>query len=231
MLPHDSEPLVLLAGMNCTSDLWSGCGFGHALTPELAEDSIDAQVDRLLDELPPRFILCGLSLGGIVGMAMITRAPERIVGLCLVSTSAKAPTAAQGESWRRWIERIDGGASSRELQAEIIDVLLSPQLVQHRPDVVERVLAMGEITGAAALRSQLLMQTTRTDLRPGIRSVRVPTLIVSGTADVMCTPQFHTEIAEQIGCADLLSLDGGHLLPIEKPEAFGSVFRAWRTRW
>src|SRR6218665_4058031 len=126
---------------------------------------------------------------------------------------------------------MDDRGSSREVRAESIDTLFSPPLGQHRPDVVERVLAMGEATGAATRRSQLLIQTPRTDLRPGIRSVRVPTLIVSGTADVMCTPQFHTEIAEQIGCADLLSLDSGHLLPIEKPEAFGSAFRAWRTRW
>ena len=66
--------------MNCTAALWTGCGMGDALTPMLSEQTLDAQVDRLLDELPPRFVLAGLSLGGIVAMALVRRAPERVSG-------------------------------------------------------------------------------------------------------------------------------------------------------
>ena len=74
----DALPLVLLPGMNCTADLWAGCGVDDALTPVLAEQSIDTQVDRLLAELPPLFVLGGLSLGAIVAMALVVRAPERV---------------------------------------------------------------------------------------------------------------------------------------------------------
>ena len=90
----DALPLVLLPGMNCTADLWTGCGVDDALTPVLDEQSIDTQVDRLLAELPPLFVLGGLSLGAIVAMALVARAPERVARLCLASTNAKAPTPA-----------------------------------------------------------------------------------------------------------------------------------------
>ena len=223
-------PLVLLAGMNCTADLWTGCGVDDALTPELTEPSIHLQVDRLLDELPPRFILGGLSLGAVVAIAVVARAPERAVGLCVTSVNAKAPTSEQQQSWRTWRARLDAGEPPRALQAEIVADLLSPATVRDRPDLVERTLAMADETGSDNLRSQLLMQSTRTDLRPALAQVGIPTLVVSGAEDAICPPAFHTEIASALPHGGVVTLDGGHLLPMERPEAFGALVRSWRER-
>lgn len=221
-------PLVLLPGMNCTADLWTGCGVDDALTPVLGEQSIDTQVDRLLAVLPPRFVLGGLSLGAIVAMALVARAPERVERLCLVSTNAKAPTAEQRTAWRMWIDRLDDGVSPRSLQADILPGLLSPTAARDRTDLVERTLAMADGTGSATLRRQLQMQSTRVDLRPALRHVTAPVLLVSGAEDVICPPRFHAEIAAELAHARVATLDGGHLLPLEKPEAFGALVRAWR---
>ncbi|MFE1665101.1 alpha/beta fold hydrolase [Microbacterium sp. P02] len=224
------QPLVLLAGMNCTADLWAGCGVDDAITPQLTATSVDAQVDRLLSELPPTFVLGGLSLGAIVAMAIIARAPERVSGLCVVSTNAKAPTTLQQESWRGWLEQLDGGAAPRDLQKQIIGSLLTPAVAASRPDLVERTLRMGDETGAPALRAQLQMQTTRVDLRPGLARVAAPTLVVSGADDAICPPSFHTEIAAAVPGARMVTLEGGHLLPLERPDAFGALVRSWRPR-
>jgi len=214
--------------MNCTADLWAGCGVDDALTPVLDEQSIDAQVDRLLAELPALFVLGGLSLGAIVAMALVARAPERVARLCLASTNAKAPTPAQQASWRTWIARIDAGESARSLQTEILGALLSPVAAQVRPDLVERTLGMADATGSSTLRAQLRMQSTRVDLRPALRAVTVPTLLVSGAQDALCPPEFHVEIAAQLPRARVVTIDGGHLLPLEQPEAFGALLRGCR---
>lgn len=223
-------PLVLLAGMNCTADLWTGCGVDDALTPELTEPSIHLQTDRLLAELPPRFVLGGLSLGAVVAIALVARAPERAVGLCVTAVNAKAPTSVQQQSWRTWMARLDAGEGPRALQAEIVADLLSPAAARNRPDLVERTLAMADETGSDNLRAQLLMQTTRTDLRPALRQVDIPTLVVSGSKDAICPPEFHTQIASALPHGSVVTLDGGHLLPMERPEAFGGLVRSWRHR-
>jgi pimeloyl-ACP methyl ester carboxylesterase len=215
--------------MNCTADLWTGCGLDDALTPELDEQSVDAQVERLLAELPLRFVLGGLSLGAIVAMALVTRAPERVERLCLVSTNAKAPTAGQRSSWRSWIDRLDAGESARSLQMDILGALLSPA-AKDRPDLVERTLAMADATGASRLRSQLQMQSSRVDLRGALRDVTVPTLLVSGAQDAICPPQFHSQIAAALPRPRVVTIDGGHLLPLEQPDDFGSLVRAWCDR-
>ena len=220
-------PLVLLPGMNCTADLWTECDLGEALTPMLSEESIDAQVDRLLAELPPLFALGGLSLGANVAMALVVRAPERVVRLCLVATNAKAPTVEQRTSWQNWIDRLDAGESARSLQADILPGLLSSDAA-NRPVLVRRTLAMADATGPARLRAQLRMQSTRIDLRPALRAVSVPTLLVSGAEDSVCPPEFHLEIAAALPRARVVTIDGGHLLPMERPDAFGALVRGWR---
>ena len=217
--------LVLLPGMNCSADLWTGCGL-DARTPVLSEPTMDRQLAALLAQLPEKFVLGGLSLGAIVAMAMAVSAPERIEGLLLVSTNAKAPTDAQRRGWRDWLGRLDSGESARELQQGILPQLLSPDAAA-RPGVAERVLAMGDSIGEATLAAQLALQDTREDLRTALRAVRVPTLVVSGGQDPICPSSFHSEIAGIVPSAELVTLDAGHLLPMERPAGFGRVVRRW----
>ncbi|MFS0733420.1 alpha/beta hydrolase [Microbacterium sp. 1P10UB] len=222
-------PLVLLAGMNCTADLWTGCGLDDALTPVLDRPTMDEQVAHLSDTLPERFVLGGLSLGAIVAMELAVRAPERVAGLCLVSTNAKAPTDAQQAGWREWRQRLDDGATAEELQRSILPALLSAEGLA-RPDLVTRALAMGEETGERMLRAQLLLQSTRRDLLARLPSVAVPALVVSGTADAICLPTFHTEIAAELPGARVVAVDAGHLLPLERPGEVGALVSAFRAR-
>ncbi|WP_161580392.1 alpha/beta fold hydrolase [Subtercola vilae] len=223
------RPLVLLPGMNCTDDLWADCGLGDVLAPALDERSVSAQVDRLLAELPPIFVLCGLSLGAIVAMALAAEAPGRVERLCLISTNAKAPTPAQHESWRAWAERISAGETPAELQDEILPALLSADALAHRPDLVRRTRQMGAATSASTLDAQLAMQGTRVDLRPTLRGIRIPTLVISGIRDAICPPEFHHEIVAEMPNARLANVDGGHLLPLERANVIGEAIRAWHT--
>ena len=50
-----TDPLVLLPGLNYSPALWSALDIAAAMSPILTEPTLDGQVDRLLDELPPRF--------------------------------------------------------------------------------------------------------------------------------------------------------------------------------
>jgi len=220
-------PLVLLAGMNCTDDLWSGCGLEGSITPALDEPAMDAQVEALLDILPVRFALAGLSLGGIVGMALCRQAPERVVRLCLMSTNAKGPTQLQRDGWSSWRERLAAGETPRDLQRDILDALLSAPARDRDSGLAERVLRMGDDTGAARLDAQLRMQATRGDELASLPELRIPVLVVSGTADAICPPPFHRDIAAAVPGARLASVDAGHLSPMERPEDVGRLLRSW----
>lgn len=223
-----TAPLVLLPGMNCTADLWTGCGLDDALTPTLDADDLDAQVEHLLRVLPPRFVIGGLSLGAIVAMAVAVRAPERVSGLGVVAANAKAPTPRQREGWAGWLVRLSRGESTVGLQAGILPVLLSQEAIATRPDLIERTLRMAEETPPARLAAQLGLQATRVDLLPRLREVGVPALVIAGIDDALCPPSFHDEITEALPDARQERLHAGHLVPLERPAEFGALVRGWR---
>lgn len=220
----------MLAGMGCNEDLWSLLNFlppVEVLAASLVESDLDAQVDRLLDELPPRFALAGLSLGAIVAMALVRRAPERVIGLALMSTNPQPPTSAQYEGWLHLRGQLES-SSAREVQASLLPVLLSPVVIASRPDLVELALAMAEELGEAVFDSQLRLQATRVDERPGLRGVRCPTLVLAADGDRLCPVAKHQEIASLVAESQLEVIAGSaHLSPLEQPELVSSRFTRW----
>ena len=221
------EELVLLPGMGCTPALWSALTLPEgAITPVLQEPSLDAEVARLLDLLPPRFSLAGLSLGAIVAMALVRRAPERVSRLCLMSTNPYGPTPAQRQAWAAQREVLRTG-SARDLQASLLPLLLSPG----RQDLVPLTLAMADETGEAMYDAQLRLQTTRVDERPGLAEVRCPTLVVAARDDRLCPVERHEEVAGLVPGSRLVVLEScAHLSPLEQPTAVSALLGSWSGR-
>lgn len=216
---------MLLPGMGCTTALWSRLDLDPAavLTPLLTEPTLDAEVDRLLDELPARFALGGLSLGAIVAMALVRRAPERVTRLVLMSTNPYAPTPAQHAAWTEQRQALAGGVTARELQRRLLPVLLSPTVITDQPDLVELTVTMADELGIETYDAQLRLQATRVDERPGLRSVRCPTTIISARGDRLCDVRRHEELAALIPGARLVVLDDcAHLSPLEQPRPIAS---------
>ena len=223
-----NDPLVLLPGMGCTGLLWSRLELGvPTVTPVLQEPALDEEVDRLLGLLPDRFALAGLSLGAIVAMALVRRAPARVRRLALLSTNPYGPTPAQHAGWAEQ-RRLLAAAGPRELQATLLPSLLSPGALATRPDLVELTLGMGEEVGAARYDAQLRLQGTRVDERPGLARVSCPTLVLAARQDRLCGLDRHETIAALVPAAELVVIeDCGHLSPLEQPVAVGAHLRRW----
>lgn len=222
------SPLVLLPGMGCTAALWSGLELpGEVVTPVLEEPDLDAEVERLLALLPDRFALAGLSLGAIVAMALVRRAPGRVQRLALLSTNPYPPAPAQRTAWAKQ-RRTLAAAGARGLQASLLPVLLSPAVLTSRPDLVELTLGMADEVGEDRYDAQLRLQGTRVDERPGLRAVRCPILVVAARQDRLCRVDRHEEIVALVPGAELVVLEEcAHLSPLEQPAAVGGQLLRW----
>jgi pimeloyl-ACP methyl ester carboxylesterase len=220
---------VLLPGMNCSDTLWSKLGVGPALRPRLDEPSMDSQVDRLLDELPPRFDLVGLSLGAIVALAVARTAPERVARLVLLAVNPHAPTEVQRSAWARQRLALSEGATARELQQASLGDLLSPTSLERCPDLVTLTLGMADTVGAQTLDRQLQLQGSRIDERPGLAGLACPTLIVAAREDRLVSVDRHREIHRLVEESELLVLaDCAHLSTLEQPEPITAAINSWR---
>jgi pimeloyl-ACP methyl ester carboxylesterase len=86
-------------------------------------------------------------------------------------------------------------------------------------------------TGPEAFVRQLMAIMSRPDSRPLLASIRCPTLVLVGDADVATPPELNKEIAAGIPGATLTIVpDCGHLSTLEQPEAVNAALAEWLER-
>jgi pimeloyl-ACP methyl ester carboxylesterase len=226
-------PLVLLPGMNCGPGLWqdvrSALPAGReVLVAPLDQPSVDRQVEGLLDRLPARFALAGLSLGGIVAMAVHRLAPERMAGLFLVATSSRPPTEAQQMAWSEQLRQLRHGRSPRDLQEDLLPLLVGADA---ESGLRERTLRLADEVRPDELAAQLQLQQSRTDERAGLREVIVPCTVVAAGADQLCPLDRHTEIHSLAGGSELVVVPSApHLVTLTHPGPVASAVADWLAR-
>ena len=220
----DPVPLVMLPGMLCTQRLWQPVADllppdVPVVHPDLIGPSIDTMVGHVLDTAPERFDLAGLSLGGIVAMALCHAAPHRVRRVALFSTNARPPTGEQRRGWRALQQRVEAG----EFEAAALSALLPPEQPAAGgpgPSVAADVASMVAATGPSRFLEQLAAQATRTDLRTLLPDLPHPALVVAAAQDHLCSQQMHDEIAGLLQRSRLHTLPrAGHLSALEAPAA------------
>jgi pimeloyl-ACP methyl ester carboxylesterase len=223
-----SEPLVLLPAMGCSGRLWGGVTGALPLERVVHRlvdaATVDACVEDLLETLPPRFALCGAALGGVVAMALVRRAPERVTKLCLVSTNPHPPTEDQLDRWGRQRQHLAQGATGRDLQRDLLPILL----YRRTPELEKSVLRMADEVGDEVFERQLSTQMSRVDERPGLSRIEVPTLVIAAAQDQICPVAKHEEIHALVPGSKLMVIDGvGHLAPLEASTEVGAIIVSW----
>ena len=110
-------PLLLLPGMMCDHRLFAqqvaALGRNRQIgVPDFGVgETMDAIAAAILAAAPPRFAVAGVSMGGILAMAMMRQAPERISHLALIDTN---PFAERDEVRRRRGPQIEAVRQGRQ---------------------------------------------------------------------------------------------------------------------
>ena len=159
--------------------------------------------------------VCGLSLGGVVAIAMHHSAPDRCATLILADTFAVHPDG------RAIHERSLAGSGDLPAMAEArVDVLLAqPADPAVRREVVE---TMSRIDPAAYRIGAEAVWLA--DQRGRAAVIDVPTLVICGIEDKVTPPALSEELASLIPDARLQLIEGaGHLGNLEKPAEFNRM--------
>ena len=159
--------------------------------------------------------ICGLSLGGVIAIAMHHADAERCASLILADTFAVHPEG------RAIYERsVTASENLRALAEARVDILLAqPAAPRVRREVVE---TMARIDPAAYCISSEAVWLA--DQRDRAEQIRVPTLIVVGDQDLVTPPELSNELAELIPGSRLGAIEGaGHICNLEKPDEFNRM--------
>ncbi len=180
---------------------------------------------QILKKLPERFALAGFSLGGLVALELLRRAPERIERLALIASNAEpAGSTAQRRSTllhRLWLASGPGAVSRQSKPAYFHHAARRQQHAGLLFDMAlqtPRRAALGEFAWAA----------TRPSGYDALAAFQGPVLIASGAQDRLCPPALQQRMAAAQPKAHWCEIRRcGHFVPLEAPGRLNDVLRFW----
>ena len=238
---RNATPILFLHGVGSDKSVWApqldhfGAsrpalaidypGYGDsAARPHSTRDDFARAALAALDSLGiDRAHVCGLSLGGVVALALSAIAPKRCASLILADTFAVHPDGAA--IYQR------GADASRAAPMRVLAEARAPALLgdEARRDAA---LVAGVIETMARVHPAAYRQGAEAvwlaDQRQRAAAVAVPTLVIVGSEDSITPPSLSRDLEARIAGAKLIEIEGaGHLANLEKPTAFNQAINAF----
>jgi 3-oxoadipate enol-lactonase len=238
----DATPIVFLHGVGSDKSVWRPQlahfgqtrravafdypGYGESEFVEGAtRDDYAAAILAAMDALGiERAHICGLSLGGVIAVALHAAASERCASLIIADSFAVHPdgqgihdrsiAASQTMTMREFAEArsgvLLGSAATPEFRIEVIETMAAIDPAAFRLGVVAVWLA---------------------DQRDRAASVGVPTLIIVGDEDVVTPPVLSEELHKLVPGSGLERIAAaGHLTNAEQPQAFNMAIESFLSQ-
>ena len=235
----NAVPIVFLHGVGSDKSVWRpqlahfargrrAIGFdypGYGESGPVADASRDDFAAAMLAAMDALHVerahVCGLSLGGVVAIAMHAAAPGRCASLVLADSFAIHP---DGTAIHQRSVDASRAMAMRDLAEARVDMLLGsaapPEL---RAEVVETMAAIDP--HAYRIGAEAVWLADQRDRAAGIA---VPTLVLCGAEDRITPPALSEALAALIPGARLATIEAaGHLANAEQPRAFNAAIDAF----
>ncbi|MFC9113597.1 4-carboxymuconolactone decarboxylase [Streptomyces sp. NPDC057092] len=205
---------------------------GHGGAPAHPAASVTDLATRLLATLEglgvQRFGYAGCALGGAVGIELALRHPERLASLALIAASPRFGTADEFRQ-RGVIVRTNG---LDPIARSAPERWFTGGFAAAQPAITEWAVQMVRTTdpGCYIAACEALASF---DVRAGLGSVGVPTLVLVGSEDQVTGPAEARTLVAGIPDARLAVVPGAsHLVPVEQPAAVTDLLvRHFSTAW
>ena len=234
----DATPIVFLHGVGSDKSVWHpqlehfaaerrtiafdypGYGDSDPAPAGTTRDDYAEAIHSAMHELNvERAHICGLSLGGVVAVALCHAVPNHCASLILADTFAVHP---DGQAITN--RSLAASADLRAMAEARVDVLLAqPADPAVRSEVVE---TMAKIAPAAYRVGAEAVWLA--DQRDRAAAIRVPTLVICGAEDRVTPPALSDELTDLIPGARYELIEGaGHLSNLERPVEFNTLVGAF----
>ena len=191
-------PLVFIPGMMCDSRLFQpqisefSKQYLVCIAPLSYSDSIEKISFEILRQLPPKFTLIGLSMGGILAMEIIKKVPERVMKIVLMDTNFKSETSETKSKRIPQIKLVNEG----KLEAVMKKQILQNYLVKNKKNqkILELCLKMAKELGKEIFINQSKALAARKNYKEILKKIKVPSLIICGRYDRLCPIEVQREM-------------------------------------
>ena len=201
---------------------------GHGASPvaaseftveELASGVLAAADDAGLS----RFAVAGVSLGGLVSLALGLLAPSRVVSVAMVCS---LPKIGSPEGWAERADQVRASGTPSLVQGSA-SRWFAPGFIESSPTLASPLLSdlMDVDDESYALCVEALGAT---DLRPRVSDLAMPFTVIAGAEDTAIIPLEHAEEAVASARSGALHIISGaaHLATVEKPAEVAAILRS-----
>jgi 3-oxoadipate enol-lactonase len=236
----ERRPIVFLHGVGSDKSVWApqlnhfgktrraiafdypGYGDSDAARAGTTRDDYAAAICEAMDTLGvPHAHVCGLSLGGVIAIALHHAEPGRCASLILADTFAVHP---DGQGIRDRSLDASRSIGMRAMAEQRTPFILGTQAPEHvKIETIETMARIDPAAFAVGLDAVWLA-----DQRQRLETIAVPTLVIVGDEDKPTPPALSEELARAITGAKLEVIEGsGHLTNAEKPADFNRLVDAF----
>ena len=202
-----------------------GHGESYPYEGPYSMDLLANDCKTLLDELNIReqAVVCGLSMGGYVAMAMYRNFPELFMGMILTSTRP-GPDSPEVKSNREIAIHNARQYGAISIADSMLPKLFSPITLSINPDLLNHVHSMMAKTSVQGMVGVLQGMRDRPDSTPLLAKISCPVLIIHGTDDQIIPMKEAELMAQQIPKSQLVKINrAGHLVNLEQPEKYNQA--------
>ena len=239
-------PVIFLHGFPFSKGMWRGqlaylgstcraiaCdirGFGRS-TDESSALSIDLFADDLIafmDTLAiDKAIICGLSMGGFIALNALSKHPERFTALILANTQCIADTPEVKAKRYATIKGIESDGAA-EFNEKFVTSVFHPYSLAQKVQLVDHLRSVVFANSDHIINQGLTALAERSETCSSLADISIPTLIISGRADIV-TPLIQSESMHRNIKGSILHVieDAGHVSNLEQPEEFNQQLLAF----
>jgi 3-oxoadipate enol-lactonase len=185
-----------------------------------------ADIVKILDHAEiGRVPLVGVSIGGYAIFEFWRKYRGRVAALALVNTKA-SPDSPEAKA-----ARLQAAADVLERGTELFFESMVPKLMgkttrESRPDLVDGALRMMRKMSAGSVAQVQRGMAERPDSVPDLKTINVPTLLVTGDEDILTGAPEAEVMRQHIAGSELkIVRHAGHYSPWEQPAEVGKLLR------
>lgn len=246
--PTDATPLLCIHGFPHDHRLWSPqrdalANTYRIITPDLrgfgasgtsgpySMDQFADDVAALLTELGiTRAVICGLSMGGYIALALWRRHAHRIRGLILADTKASPDDDVTRTKRQHMIELALNAGAAAVADEQVTGMVGASTRLEH-PELVGHVRDMLAAAPVEGIIGALEAMMVRPDSTPLLSTINVPTLCIVGDQDVIAPVKEMRAMCAAIPHGQLRVIDdAGHVSNVEQPDAFNDAIAQFIAR-
>ena len=169
-------------------------------------------------------------MGGYVAFEFLRQFPQRVRGVCLFATRANADTPETREKRFKTIEFLEKNGIE-EFFPKVIPNLLGKTTLASNPAVEQEVKSLIRENSVNGICDTLRAMAARRDSTELLGAISCPTLVVAGEEDGFVTVEESKAMHSKIPGADFHLMEHtGHLLNLEKPQAFEEIVSGFLAR-